>query len=90
MIATTIYTHQAEGKIVFEENDFSIVNISSEDWILPSDIDLLIESIMDLDTENLKSEEWYQFTFKRVYEDDGSGAKNALWFDLVESIIITT
>lgn len=45
---------------------------------------------MDIETENLKGEEWYQFTFKRVYEDDGSGQKNDLWFDLVESIIITT
>ena len=90
MIAVEMFTHETtSGGIVFEEGDLRIVNISKDDWLAPSDIDLLIEATMNLDTDVLKLGEWYQFTFKRVYDDDGSGARNDLWFDLMESIIVT-
>ena len=46
------------------------------------------DCVANLDTDNYKPNEWYQLTFKRVYEDDGS-ARNVLWFELIESLIVT-
>ena len=85
-----MFTHQTtNGEIVWEEGDLTIENISSDDYLKKSDFDYLYESVCNLDTDKLKNEEWYQFTFKRVWEDDGSGANNCLRFDLVESLIVT-
>lgn len=90
MIVITMFTHQTtNGEIVWEEGDLTVENISSDDYLKKSDLDYLFEAVENLPTENLKKDEWYQFTFKRVWEDDGSGAKNDLWFDLVEHLIVT-
>ena len=90
MITVEIFSHQTiNGKIVFEKGDFRIVSISPDDMIIKSDFDALKIATFDLDTDDLKSNEWYQFTFKRVYEDDESGSMNRLWFELVETVLMT-
>jgi len=90
MITVEIFSHQTtNGKIIFEEGDFRIVSITPDDMIIKSDFEALEIATFDLDTDDLKPNEWYQFTFKRVYEDDGSGSMNRLWFEWVETILMT-
>jgi hypothetical protein len=89
MITVEIFSHQTtNGKIVFEEGDFRIVSISPDDMIIKSDCDALEIATFDLNTDDLKPNEWYQFTFKRVYGDDGSGSMNSLSFELVQTVLM--
>jgi len=90
MIYVEIYTHSSviDGSISFEEGDFRITSICENEWIVKSDFEKLLESVMDIDTEDLKPEEWYSFGFKRNWEDDGSGSFNQCWFELVEKTLI--
>lgn len=85
-----MFTHQTmNGDIMWEEGDLTVENISSDDYLKKSDLDYLYEAVTNLPTEKLKREEWYQFTFKRVWEENDSGIEDDLWFDLVESLIVT-
>jgi len=90
MITVEIFSHSTKnGKIVFEEGDFRVVSISKDDRVSKSDFEALEIATFDLDTENLKPDEWYQFTFKREYEDYGIGSINRLWFECVETLLMT-
>ena len=90
MIYVEIYTHSSviDGSISFEEGDLRITAICENEWIVKSDFEKLLESVMDIDTKDLKPEEWYSFGFKRNLEDDGSGSYNQYWFELIETSLI--
>lgn len=90
MIHVEIFTHSnvVDGSISFEEGDLRITSIGKNELIVKSDFDKLLESVMDIETKDLKPEEWYSFGFKRNWEDDGSGAYNQCWFELVETSLI--
>ena len=89
MIAISVFTEEIENECSFLTDDIKIENISSEDYFEKYDFDILENCVANLDTENYKYGEWYQLTLKRVYEDDGSGSRNVLDFELVESLICT-
>ena len=89
MIAITVFTDETKNHCDFLTDDIKIENISSEDYFDKQDWEIMEDCVANLDTNNYKPNEWYQLTFKRVYEYDGSGARNVLWFELVESLIVT-
>jgi len=85
-IAAFTHTNSKGSPIFFELADLTVVGLE-DDFIVQYEFDLIFESLIDL-TDDLKPEEWHRFDFKRVYDDDGSGQKNQLWFDMVKSQII--
>jgi hypothetical protein len=87
MIILTIYLHHnsIENVSQFEEDSFIIEDLI-DDTIDFGDWSLLNEAILEVDTSEMKNEEWYKLTFKRQYEDDGSGYRGILWFELCDSV----
>ena len=90
MIYVEIYTHVSvkDGPIYFEENDLRISSIGDNEILIKNDFDKLWESINEIETKYLKSDEWYMLSFKRRWEDDGSGSYSQCWFELVETRLI--
>jgi hypothetical protein len=90
MIYIEIYTHRSviDASISFEENDLRVASIRDNEVLIKKDFDKLWESVNELETKDLKAEEWYMLVFKRNWEDDGSGSYNQCWFELVETSII--
>lgn len=90
MIAVTVYLEVDKDKYKsFLIDDSKIENISSDDWLENGDWAKIDESISEIDAQKLEPNEWYQFTFKRVYGDDGSGSMSDLWFELIETVNVT-
>ena len=73
-----------------ENLDGSKISEITMDWIgkkskiLAANLEL-INNEYEIDTKDLKAEEWYMLGFKRNWEDDGSGSYNQCWFELVET-----
>lgn len=90
MIYVEIYTHSSviDGSISFEEFDLGVSSIGVNETLVKKDFDKLWESVNEIETKDLKAEEWYLFGFKRNWEDDGSGSYNQCWFELVETFLI--
>lgn len=89
MIQVEIFTHSmVGGSIYFEEGDLRITFISGHEFISKSDFDKLLDAVMDIETKDLKPEEWYSFSFKRNWEYDGSGLYKQCWFELIETSLI--
>lgn len=90
MIYIKIFTHSSviDGSIHFEENDFRVHLISENDVLIKTDFDKLWESVNEIETKDLKADEWYSLGFERKWEDDGSGSYNQCWFELVEITLI--
>jgi hypothetical protein len=90
MIYIEIYTHSSviDGSISFEENDLRVASIGDNEVLIKKDFDKLWESVNEIETKELKAEEWYMLGFKRNWEDDGSGSYNQCWFELVETAMI--
>lgn len=90
MIYVEIYTHSSviDGSISFEEFDLGVSSIGVNETLVKKDFDKLWESVNEIETKDLKAEEWYLFGFKRNWEDDGSGLYNQCWFELVETFLI--
>ena len=90
MIQVEIYTHSSvvDGSISFEEGDLRITFISGHEVISKSDFDKLLDAVMEIETKDLKPEEWYSFGFKRNWEYDGSGLYKQCWFELIETSLI--
>jgi hypothetical protein len=90
MIYIEIYTHSSviDGSISFEEFDLRVASIVDNETLVKKDFDKLWESVNEIDTKDLKAEEWYMLGFKRNWEDDGSGSYNQCWFELVEKTLI--
>jgi hypothetical protein len=92
MIYIEIYTHSSviDGSISFEENDLRVSSIGDNETLIKKDFDKLWESVNEIETKDLKPEEWYVLRFKRIWEDDGSGSYSQCWFELVETTLIET
>ena len=90
MIYVEVYTHSSvnDGSISFEESDLRVSSIIDNETLVKKDFDKLWESVNEIETKDLKSEEWYLLGFKRNWEDDGSGSHNQCWFELVEKTLI--
>lgn len=89
MITTEIFLYtENENNILFHDPDFRIVDISSDDWIEESDIPLLKEATLSVPTNILTENEWYQFTFKRMYEKDQEGKIDYVWFELIDTFLM--
>ena len=90
MIYVEVYTHSSviDGSISFEESDLRVSSIRDNETLVKEDFDKLWESVNEIETKDLKSEEWYLLGFKRNWEDDGSGSHNQCWFELVEKTLI--
>ena len=90
MIYVEVYTHSSviDGSISFEESDLRVSSIRDNETLVKKDFDKLWESVNEIETKDLKSEEWYLLGFKRNWEDDGSGSHNQCWFELVEKTLI--
>ena len=90
MIYIEIYTHSSviDGSISFEENDLRVSSICDNETLIKKDFDKLWKSVNEIETKDLKAEEWYTLGFKRNWEDDGSGSYNQCWFELVETDMI--
>lgn len=90
MIYVEVYTHSSviDGSISFEESDLRVASIRDNETLVKKDFDKLWESVNEIETKDLKSEEWYLLGFKRNWEDDGSGSHNQCWFELVEKNLI--
>lgn len=90
MIYIEIYTHSSviDGLISFEEFDLKVSLIGEMETLVKKDFDKLWESVNEIETKDLKSEEWYLLGFKRNWEDDGSGSFSQYWFELVETALI--
>lgn len=90
MIYVEVYTHSSviDGSISFEESDLRVSSIRDNETLVKKDFDKLWESVNEIETKDLKSEEWYLLGFKRNWEDDGSGSHNQCWFELVEETLI--
>lgn len=90
MIYIEIYTHSSviDGSISFEESDLRVSSIGDNETLVKNDFDKLWESVNEIETKDLKAEEWYLLGFKRNWEDDGSGSFNQCWFELVEKSLI--
>ena len=90
MIAIAVFTEPtSDNACEFLTDGIHIENISSDDYLDKNDFDYLEEAIQNIEMDKYKSDEWYQLTFKRQFEDDGSGARRFDWFELIESIKIT-
>lgn len=90
MIYVEIYIHSSviNGSISFEESDLRVTSIGKNETLVKKDFDKLLESVNEIETKDLKVEEWYLLGFKKKWEDDGSGAYNQFWFELVEKSLI--
>jgi hypothetical protein len=90
MIYVEIYTHSSviDGSISFEEFDLRVASIGDNETLVKKDFDKLWESVNEIDTKDLKAEQWYMLGFKRNWEDDGGGSYNQCWFELVEKTLI--
>ena len=90
MIYVEVYTHSSviDVSISFEESDLRVSSIRDNETLVKKDFDKLWESVNEIETKDLKSEEWYLLGFKRNWEDDGSGSHNQCWFELVEKTLI--
>lgn len=90
MISVEIYAHTSviDGSICFEESDLRVVSIKGGEALTKEDFDKLWESVSEIDTKNLKGDEYYILIFKRNWEDDGSGSYNQYWFELVKTTLI--
>ena len=90
MIYVEVYTHSSviDGSISFEESDLRVSSIRDNETLVKKDFDKLWESVNEIETKDLKSEEWYLLGFKRNWEDDGSGSHNQCWFELVQKTLI--
>ena len=90
MIYVEVYTHSSviDGSISFEESDLRVSSIRDNETLVKKDFDKLWESVNEIETKDLKSEEWYLLGFKRNWEDDGNGSHNQCWFELVEKTLI--
>lgn len=90
MIYVEIYTHSSiiDGSISFEEFDFRVSSIGENETLVKKDFDKLWESVNEIESKDLKAEEWYLLGFKRNWEDDGSSSCNQCWFELVEKTLI--
>ena len=90
MIYVEIYTHSSviDGSISFEKFDLRVSSIGVNETLVKKDFDKLWESVNEIETKDLKAEEWYLFGFKRNWEDDGSGSYNQCWFELVATSLI--
>ncbi len=90
MIYVEIYTHSSvvDGSISFEEFDLRVSSIGDNEVLIKKDFDKLLEAVNEIETKDLKAEEWYVLGFKRNWEDDGSGSYNQCWFELVETAML--
>lgn len=90
MIYVEIYTHRSvnDGSISFEEFDFRVASIGDNESLVKKDFDKFWESVNEIDTKDLKAEEWYMLGLKRNWEDDGSGSYNQCWFEIIETSLI--
>lgn len=89
MITVSMYTHGTDAElIVFEEGDLMVTSVTDGDVVKREDFDRLLESVFDIETKDLKTNEWYEFDFKRTWEDDGSGCRNVCYFELIETRLI--
>ncbi len=79
------HSNSANGLIHFEENDFKITSIGVEEGLSKNDFNLLWEAINDVETKDLKTDEWYLFAFTRHRDCDDS-----CWFELEAATIIET
>lgn len=86
MIVLGIYLHHdvVNNVSVFEENSF-VVEQLIDDCLDAFDWECLNNAIMELDTDGMKWEEYWRLTFKRQYQDDGSGYRRELYYELVSS-----
>ena len=88
MIAIISGTTEVDNEIILNDN-IEVSNISYDDSLSRYDFDYLHEAVSNIETKNLEPDEYYQFTFKRKYEDDGSGQMVFDWFELIETIKVT-
>jgi len=89
IICIEIYTHLdlVENRIGFEESDLRVVSIGNNEKLFKEDFDKLWKAINEIDTKDLKAEEWYRFDFMRACADDGNGYYQC-WFDLIDKTLI--
>jgi hypothetical protein len=90
MIYIEIYTHSSviDGSISFGEYDLRVSSIGDNEILTKEDFDKLWEAVTEIETKDLKAEEWYMFGFKRNWEDYGPGSYKQCWFELVETAMI--
>lgn len=74
MITVEIFAHETnDGKVIFEESDFRVVNISTDDALYKGDFEELQDFVMANNCWFMAINKWHWFCLKRIYADNGTG-----------------
>jgi len=69
--------------------DIRISYIHPNHFIVSYDIELITDSILNMNADDLKHDQWYEFELFPRWEDDGSGCMRLDWYEITNMSIIT-